>query len=158
MSDTARFYVKAWRVNGSAASKVRLVVGSQTGPAASGLPTSAPSGCNVDLSCPLPAGCPGTVVRCSLQADPAASGTVFVAANGATFRFVPPDPSWVVIAPTAVDANSPCTCAIPSGLVQRDEALKAVPLTVIASGSASVSGTWTTAAAFDVFIPAYATV
>ena len=157
MSDTARFYVQAWRTNGSASSRIRLVVGSQSGPAVSGLPTAAPTGCNVDLTCPLPSGCPGTVVRCSVQADPAASGTVSFAANGATFRLVPPDPSWVAIAPTAVDANSPCTCLIPSGLVQRDEALKAVPLTVVASGSAAVSGSWTTAASFDVYVPAYAT-
>ncbi|MEN6633822.1 MAG: hypothetical protein ABFD84_15435 [Candidatus Polarisedimenticolia bacterium] len=156
MSDLAKMLVKARRSGGSSASRVRLVVGSQSGPAVSGLPTS-DSGYNVDLSCPLPTGCPGTAVTVAVQGDPCVSGaSVVVEAGGATFRLAPPDPSWVVIAPRSVAANAPSTYLIPSGLVQRDNALKGAPVSASISGVAATSGTWTTVGSFVWLVPPYA--
>lgn len=156
MSDTAKLLVKARRSGGSAASRLRLAVGSQTGPAVSGLPTS-DAGYNADLSCPLPAGCPGTAVTVAVQADPCVSGaSVVVEANGATFRIVAPDPSWIVVPPRSVAANAPSTYLIPSGLNQRDNALKSTPVAVSLSGVAATSGTWTTVGSFAWLVPPYA--
>lgn len=150
--DKCKLPIYAWRSGGSAASKVRLSVESINGTAFSGLPTSQPASCNVTLECQAPAG--EQAHTFTVQGD-GAGGTVYVYVSGPTFHYEPPDASWYAMSPNQVDANSPATMLIPSGLRQRDEALKAMPIPVYVSGSTNANGSWGDADTFDAYTPAF---
>ena len=158
MADTLKILLYAWRDGGSASSKIRLDFDGGTGTEFSSLPTSPPSTPNIDVAVTVPNTGTGVVTSGILLGDlNGTAGTISAFANGPTARFEDGgDSSWYNLEPDVVDSNSPAISAIPSGLRQRDLALKSTPFSVVLSGTTTTDGTWGAVSEyFDLWVAPY---